>query len=70
VLDKNAKRYYIKIGAYVTLEGVSEICIFVQAFPCLFPKMDYKKSLQLNSEMSLRRFAQYIALLSDNPRKV
>jgi hypothetical protein len=28
--------------------------------------MDYEKSLQLNSEMSLRCFAQHVALLSDN----
>ncbi len=66
VLDKNAKRYYVKVGAHVTMEGVSEIYVFIQAFPCLFPKMDHEKSLQLNSEMSLRRFAQHVALLSDN----
>ena len=66
VLDKNAKRYYVKVGAHVTMEGVSEIYMFVQAFPCMFPKMDHEKSLQLNSEMSLRRFAQHVALLSDN----
>ena len=66
VLDKNAKRHYVKVGAHVTLEGVSEICMFVQAFPCMFPKMDHEKSLQLSSEMSLRRFAQHLALLSDN----
>lgn len=66
VLDKNAKRYYVKVGAHVTMEGVSEICMFVQTFPCMFPKMDHEKSMQLNSEMSLRRFAQHVALLSDN----
>jgi hypothetical protein len=60
------KRFYVKIGQIVSMEGVSEIRLFIQAFPCLFPEMTHRKVVALASEMSLKQFAHHMALLSDN----
>jgi hypothetical protein len=48
------------------MEGVSEMRLFIQAFPCLFPRMTHGKVVALANEMSLKQFAHHVALLSDN----
>jgi hypothetical protein len=66
VTSNALKRFYVKIGQIVSTEGVSEIRLFVQAFPCLFPRMTHGKVVALTNEMSLKQFAHHVALLSDN----
>jgi hypothetical protein len=66
VTDNDLKCFYVQIGQIVSMEGVSEIRLFVQAFPCLFPQMTHGKVLALANEMSLKQFARHMALLSDN----
>ena len=66
VTRNDAKRFYVKIGQIVSMEGVSEIRLFIQAYPCLFPEMTHGKVAALAKEMSLKQFAQHVALLSDN----
>jgi hypothetical protein len=46
--------------------GISEIRLFIQAFPCLFPEMTHGSVAKLAKEMSLKQFAHHVALLSDN----
>jgi hypothetical protein len=60
------KRFDVQIGQIVSMEGISEIRLFVQAFPCLFPKMTHRIVVALTNEMSLKQFAHHVALLSDN----
>ena len=66
VTDNDLKCFYVQIGQIVSMEGVSEIQLLVQAFPCLFPQMTHRKVLALANEMSLKQFARHMALLSDN----
>lgn len=66
VTSQEAKRFYVQVGDIVSMEGVSEIRLFVQAFPCLFPEMTHGKVATLTKEMSLKQFAHHLALLSDN----
>ena len=66
VTSQEAKRFYVQVGDIVSMEGVSEIQVFVQAFPCLFPEMTHGKVATLTKEMSLKQFAHHLALLSDN----
>lgn len=66
VTSQEAKRFYVQVGDIVSMEGVSEIRLFVQAFPCLFPEMTHGKVALLAKEMSLKQFACHMALLSDN----
>jgi hypothetical protein len=66
MISGEAKRFYVQVGQIVSMEGISEIPLFVQAFPCLFPEMTHGKVAALAKEMSLKQFAQHVALLSDN----
>jgi hypothetical protein len=66
VTSQEAKRFYVQVGDIVSMEGVSEIRLFIQAFPCLFPEMTHGKVALLTKEMSLKQFACHMALLSDN----
>jgi hypothetical protein len=66
VTTGDVKRFYVKVGQVASMEGVSEIRLFIQAFPCLFPEMTHGKVVALAKEMSLKRFAHHLALLSDN----
>ncbi len=66
VTSGQAKRFYVQVGQIVSMEGVSEVRLFVQAFPCLFPEMTHGKVALLTKEMSLKQFAHHMALLSDN----
>ncbi len=57
VTSNALKRFYVKIGQIASIEGVSEIRLFVQAFPCLFPRMTHGKVVTLTNEMSFKQFA-------------
>ena len=66
VTSQEAKRFYVQVGDVVSMEGLSEVQLFIQAFPCLFPAMMHGKGAMLTKEMSLKQFAHHLALLSDN----
>lgn len=66
VTSQEAKRFYVQVGDIVSMEGVSEIRLFVQAFPCVFPAMTHGIVATLTKEMPLKQFAHHLVLLSDN----
>jgi len=56
----------VQVGDIVSMEDLSEVQLFIQAFPCLFSAMTHGKGAMLTKEMSLKQFAHHLALLSDN----